>query len=241
VWRTPGGHTYAKVVDTGSTTSALLVGRMCVAGRGWPSRAGNTAAKGCKRAPAVVSELGRLIDLAERDPGPVLHHLPASPTRLWCLYENTRSDFERLVPTTVALTGPKAGDDIRVQLVNHRGGQRSYLLLLSAYLADCDPLGGTRPGGAHGSDGEGVRRRLHPTRDEPPAGARRVQRRWLTPGGDTDDVCPDDERRATGNAPCDGQRRRSNSTASARVHRHSPVRWRALAQESATIQRPGPA
>ena len=29
----------------------------------------------------------------------------------------------------MAHTGPKATDDIRVQLVNHRGGQRSYLVL----------------------------------------------------------------------------------------------------------------
>jgi integrase len=33
------------------------------------------------------------------------------------------------VPATVAHTGPKATDDIRVQLVNHRDGQRSYLVL----------------------------------------------------------------------------------------------------------------
>src|SRR5712692_2549848 len=31
--------------------------------------------------------------------------------------------------TRVALTGPKATHDIRVQLVNHRDGQRSYLVL----------------------------------------------------------------------------------------------------------------
>jgi hypothetical protein len=36
------------------------------------------------------------------------------------------------VPARVAHTGPKATDDIRVQLVNHRGGQRSYLVLDAA-------------------------------------------------------------------------------------------------------------
>ena len=76
-------RTYARVIATGSTIRTRQFGRTCVAGGGWPSRAGITAAMGCKRASAVVAELMRRINLAERDPWQVLHHLPASPTIVW--------------------------------------------------------------------------------------------------------------------------------------------------------------
>src|SRR3989442_3911591 len=53
---------------------------------------------------------------------------PYQRNKIVVLYENTCSDSAGRFPRRGARTRPKATDDIRVQLVNHRGRRHSFPL-----------------------------------------------------------------------------------------------------------------